>query len=121
MSSSSNVTLPAGVSDHGSPDLLCLPTKWTDIVIFFLGNYVAHAATVRTAPGISIIENIRRVIGALLFPVSGIIRGFDGIISLANFAPTDLQKAARAGALCKVVRTDFHARSPREIHLTSGS
>jgi hypothetical protein len=55
-----NITLalPPGSSDHGSPGLLCVPTKWSDIVVFFL----------------------------------------------TKFGKSDLQVAARAGALCMVFR-----------------
>jgi hypothetical protein len=43
-----NVTLslPPGTSNHGDPNLICTPVSWIDIITFFLGNYVAHAATV---------------------------------------------------------------------------
>ena len=114
MAANSNVTLPAGTTDHGQPGLLCLPTKWTDIVVFFFGNYIAHAATIRLEPGTSTIDTVLAIIWALLIPVSGVRMGIGGILSFAKFGKTDLQVAARAGALCQVIRTDLQARSPRE-------
>ena len=104
MTITGNFTLPAGASDHGDPGLLCVPTKWTDVVGFFLGNYLAHAATVRTIPGASILDTATAAFGALVFPLYGFDQGLDGILSLAKFGKTDLQIAARAGALCKVVK-----------------
>src|SRR2546423_328016 len=45
------ITVPNGTTDHGDPHLLCLPAKWSDIALFFFGNYLAHAATVKSLPG----------------------------------------------------------------------
>jgi hypothetical protein len=45
------ISVPAGTSEHGNPNLLCTPTKWLDILTFFLANYFAHAATVKAPPG----------------------------------------------------------------------
>jgi len=44
------VNIP-GYTHHGKCNLLCAPATWFDILIFFLGNYVAHAATVVSLPG----------------------------------------------------------------------
>ncbi len=102
-----NVTipLPSGTSDHGTSGLLCTPNRWTDIVIFYLANYAAHAATTRSLPGEYTYQFAIVVITALFFPAAGAYRGILGITSLAIFGKTDLEKAARAGALCMVVRT----------------
>lgn len=116
----SNITLPTGTSNHGDPDLLCLPTKWTDVIIFFLGNYLAHAATLRSVPGRSMYQSFFAMLKALFFPVSGVILGVRGITSFASLAKTDLQVAARAGALCKVIRTDVSAQTIREKDLSRG-
>ena len=114
----SNITLPTGTSNHGDPELLCLPTKWTDVIVFFLGNYLAHAATLRSVPGRSVYQSFVAMLTALFFPVSGVRLGVRGIFSLAALAKTDLQVAARAGALCKVIRTDSSAQSHREKNLS---
>lgn len=102
-----NITLPLpiGTSNHGTPGLLCTPTKWTDVVLFYLFNYVAHAATVLTRPGERSDDFIVSVIGSLLFPALGLYRGIEAILSRAVFVRHDgLEKAARSGALCIVVR-----------------
>jgi hypothetical protein len=69
------LTVPDGTSTDGDPNLLCTPTRWTDIIIFFLGNYVAHAATAITLPGERWEVAALTAIGALLFPTSGVFRG----------------------------------------------
>jgi hypothetical protein len=102
-----NITLPlpVGTSDHGTPGLLCTPTKWTDVALFFLLNYIAHAATVLTQPGERSNDYVVSVIGCLLFPVLGLYRGIEAIFSGAVLVKKDdLRKAARSGALCMVVR-----------------
>ncbi|KAH9215618.1 hypothetical protein DL95DRAFT_253878, partial [Leptodontidium sp. 2 PMI_412] len=42
---------------------------------------------------------------ALLFPASGTLRGLTAIVRCAIRQKTPLQKAARSGALCMVVRS----------------
>ena len=74
-----------------------------DLVTFYLGNYIAHAATTKSLPGESTFERFCTIVATLLYPVSGAIRGASAIVSGAIFADTDLQTAARAGALCMVV------------------
>jgi hypothetical protein len=112
--SSSTVTLPPGASNHGNPNLVCVPTKWTDIAVFFLGNYLAHAATVIGQPGASFLDTTLDGIKALLIPVSGVNRGLNALFSRAIFASNDLQTAARAGALCEVIVVDQCQTSNRE-------
>src|SRR2546429_9111725 len=62
------ITAPDGTSNHGDPRLLCTPTRWSDIMIFFLGNYVAHAATVKPLPGEPTLHLLFNQLFALLFP-----------------------------------------------------
>ncbi len=64
------ITVPIGTTNHSDPRLLCTPTKWTDIVVFFLGNYVAHAATVKSLPGEPMLSVLFAGSAALLFPTS---------------------------------------------------
>ncbi|CAG5137535.1 uncharacterized protein ALTATR162_LOCUS139 [Alternaria atra] len=99
------IALPPGSSDHGTPGLLCTPTKPIDLLTFYLLNYVAHAATVLTRPGERADDYFVSVIGSLLFPALGLYRGIEAILSGAVCVrDDDLRKAARSGALCVVVR-----------------
>ncbi|KAH7136981.1 putative pogo transposable element [Dactylonectria estremocensis] len=97
------VNIP-GITHHGNCNLLCRPASWTDILVFYLVNYVAHAATVTTRPGQSMLTSLFTIAIALLLPGGGVRCGIQAIFNLAKFADTDLQVAARAGALCAVVK-----------------
>ncbi|KAL8393883.1 hypothetical protein RB595_003585 [Gaeumannomyces hyphopodioides] len=90
--------------------VLCRQAKWTDVLIFFLANHVAHAATTISRPGQSIGSTILLTLQALTIPSLGMLlavmtisRGLSkprwhGIRSYS------LQKAAGAGALFAVVK-----------------
>ncbi|KAH8817263.1 hypothetical protein F5884DRAFT_896932 [Xylogone sp. PMI_703] len=98
----STITLPPEASNHGDPNLICVPTRWTDVAVFFLGNYLAHAATVIGRPGACFLDTTLDGIRALLFPVWGVNRGLNALFSFAILAKT----AARAGALCEVIERE---------------
>ncbi|RYP69575.1 hypothetical protein DL771_006012 [Monosporascus sp. 5C6A] len=87
-------------------NFFCRDALWTDVAIFYLGNYFAHAATIYSRPGQSILNTGITVVTALMLPGIGVVKGADAISSLAVFAQTPLQMAARAGALCVVVKED---------------
>ena len=106
--SEQNITIavPAGTTDHGDDSIICTPISWTDIATFFLGNYLSHVATVRSAPGESLPETILTAVSAFFFPGAGVVKGIDAILRFAAFEKDPLAKAARAGALCMVIRSD---------------
>jgi len=109
------ITVPDGTSNHGDPNLICKPTTWTDIIVFFLGNYLAHAATIKSLPGEYAGSFSFAVVVALLFPPTGMARGLSAIFSFSKLSKTDLQSAARAGALCMVVRTSDWKPQPGDV------
>lgn len=92
-----------GLWHNGDCSLLCRPTKSYDILIFFLGNYLAHVATVSSPPGASVVTRMKQMLKALFLSLSGFAIGLEAIASMAIRAPTPLQTAARAGALLMVV------------------
>ncbi|KAJ7767708.1 hypothetical protein B0H16DRAFT_1453328 [Mycena metata] len=96
-----NITIPVpdGTSNHGDPSILCTPTRWTSILSFFFGNYIAHAATTLSYPGEELYDYAQTVVGALLFPSTGVYRGLDAIFRCARHAESELVCATRAGAL----------------------
>jgi len=99
------ITVPEGTSNHGDPDILCVPSKWTDILLFYAVNYLAHAVTVKSLPGEKLEETAYYIAMALIYPYSGLLRGIEAIIRRAAwYRGNELQQAARAGALCVVVR-----------------
>lgn len=110
------LSLPEGTSDHGSPGLLCTPTTWKDVVSFYLFNYIAHTATVMLKPGERSIDFAVTVIGSLFFPAIGLHRGVEALLSAAMLNRCDLTRAARAGALCMLVRSpDWRPAEGEEV------
>jgi hypothetical protein len=105
-----NITIsaPAGSSNHGDPNLLCTPIKWLEILVFFLANYIAHAATVKALPGEKAVDIIFAIFLAITFPFSGVARGLEAVArrTLLHRPANDLQTAVRAGALCIVIRDE---------------
>jgi hypothetical protein len=102
--------------DHSDSDIFCRSSEWTDVAAFFLGNYVAHVATIHSSPGQSLLETILFLLTALFLPSAGVIKAFQAIKSRAIFADTELQRAARAGALFVVqeIRTESPMASTEE-------
>ena len=94
MFENANITLPAGASNHGSPNMLYLPAKRADIAVFFIGNYIAHAETVRFSPGCSFLDACLTVIESLLYPIAGAHRGLAGIYNFAKSEKIDLEIVA---------------------------
>jgi hypothetical protein len=98
---------------HGD-NLSCTPTNWYDIGVFFLGNYISHALTIKAYPGEATTSVLIAAFGALLIPSTGLVRGVNAIARNAKFKrkrfwsalfqDPDYQTAAAAGALCMVVR-----------------
>jgi hypothetical protein len=103
------ISVPEGTSNHGDLNLLCTPMTWLEVLIFFAANFFAHAATVRSLPGELAKDVAFNIFLAILFPFSGIARGLDAIAQRAAWYSNknDLQTAARAGALCVVVRNEL--------------
>lgn len=116
------ISVPAGTSNHGDPNLLCTPTKWLDVLVFFSANYFAHAATVKALPGETAMDFAFTVFLAIAFPFSGVSRGLEAIMRHASYsrnasndnAKNDLQTAVRAGALCIVVRDIYWSCRPSD-------
>jgi hypothetical protein len=100
------IALPEGTTNHGDPGLLCFPTGWTDLITFYLGNYAAHATTVKFLPGERVKDMVPTVLISLFFPAFGAFRGIMNCLSGAKFAKKKgvFQMAVRARALCMVIR-----------------
>lgn len=119
-SSLENVTIsvPDGTTNHGDPQVLCTPSQWTDVVTFFLANFFAHVATVKSRPGEPALRGFLFMLLALFFPTSGVKRGLDAIFCHAIIGGSPLQRAKKAGALCEVIRT--HDWKPRTGDVVRG-
>ncbi|KAK4115455.1 hypothetical protein N656DRAFT_695023, partial [Canariomyces notabilis] len=98
------LTVPEGTTNHGNSKLLCTPAQWYDFVIFFFGNYFAHAATVVPVPGQGFESTAISIFLALTLPGSAIVRAVTAIVRhAATERRNPLRRAARAGALCIVL------------------
>ncbi|KAJ7603976.1 hypothetical protein DFH06DRAFT_1255598 [Mycena polygramma] len=98
--------LPARITELVDSHTLCAPASTFDILIFFLTNYFAHAVTVKSFPGESGLAKYVSYAAALFFPSSGLVRGLNAWARCAIFTKGALERAARSGALCMVVRNE---------------
>ncbi|OJJ42170.1 hypothetical protein ASPZODRAFT_137444 [Penicilliopsis zonata CBS 506.65] len=99
------ITVPDEVVYHAESEEICIPTKWIDVVIFFFGNYFAHAATVVKFPGEPHHIIALNMLLVVLFPCLGAGRGLFVLSRRAAlFSKDPLQQALQAQALCMVVR-----------------
>ena len=73
-------------------------------MLFFAVNYGAHAATIGSRPGQTYYHTARDIAFALVFPFSGVMRAIESFARCSWPSENDFVKAARAGALCVVVR-----------------
>ncbi|KAH7200587.1 hypothetical protein BKA60DRAFT_528931, partial [Fusarium oxysporum] len=100
------IWLPARTTNHSDPHLLCPPVSWENVVVFFLGNYITHAATVKLPPATPLLANIWICLGALLMPATGLVFGLLAFSqAIKGLKESELTKATVAGALCMYVRT----------------
>lgn len=100
-STAGNATIHANNDD---PNVHCNPTQWYDICWFFFANYILHALSVRSLPGENFYSATVFKLCCLLIPYTGLRRGLCLISRAGNLAGNDLQAAARANALCMVIR-----------------
>jgi hypothetical protein len=96
----------AGTSNHGDPHLLCPPTTWESILVFFIGNYLAHAATVKLPPATSLVSSLRICFSALLMPASGLVFALRAFAqAIRGIRKSEVQKAGIAGGFCMYARS----------------
>lgn len=105
-------------SNNNDPKVHCDHTHWYDICWFFFANYILHALSVRSLPGENFYTATVFKLCCLLIPYTGLRRGLCLISRAGNFADNDLQAAARANALCMVIRKPQWR--PRVGHEVSG-
>lgn len=98
------VTLPDGVTYHPESQDICTSTSWTDVVSFFVGNYLSHVATIVKSPGEPLYITGLNMFFVLLFPCFGAGRGLATIYQRASFVNDPLQQALKAQALVMVIR-----------------
>jgi len=91
-----------------SRDRVCLtPAPWTQILSFFLTNYIARIATFKKTSGYAGSRDHLRTVISLFVPFYGISQAAETIARGARFLGRDeLGGALYAGALCVVQRLE---------------
>ncbi|KDQ51984.1 hypothetical protein JAAARDRAFT_198641 [Jaapia argillacea MUCL 33604] len=99
--------------------VVCVPTTWHDIAVFFVANYIAHAATIPTAPGAKWYDTAAWTILCVLLPFAGLGKSLGLILSHFLVGSSDLEKALAREALAVVVRSDDWEPTgdPEEIYV----
>ncbi|KDQ51954.1 hypothetical protein JAAARDRAFT_40575 [Jaapia argillacea MUCL 33604] len=102
-----------------SRSVVCLPTTWHDIVVFFVANFLAHAATIPTAPGAKWYDSAAWTILSLLLPFAGLGKSLGLIMRHFMVGNSDLEKALARDGLAIVVRSDDWepASDPEEVYI----
>ncbi|KAL8904439.1 MAG: hypothetical protein Q9207_003268 [Kuettlingeria erythrocarpa] len=72
---------------------------------FIFANFILHALSVRSLPGERSLTSTVFKFCCFLTPFTGVRRGLCLILRSSNLAGNDLQSAARANALCMVIRS----------------
>jgi hypothetical protein len=104
-------------SSNSSSTDICGPADWQTIILFYLGNYGAHAVTVVSLPGETPSQRIYWSILALLMPYSGIGKACQTISRGILGSASPLKRALHAGALCEVGEgIDTFWQVERKIH-----
>ena len=96
------VALPNGTTNHGNPNLICVPATWHVTLLFFATNYVAHAATALSMPGETPSEAVLVLLTCLIIPASALNRSYRAIVLHAGLSNDPLVRATRSNALCMV-------------------
>ncbi|KAI4262619.1 MAG: hypothetical protein L6R42_002202 [Xanthoria sp. 1 TBL-2021] len=91
-------------TESDGSEVWCEPSQWYDVLWFWFANFLLHALSVRSLPGESWVSSTVFKFCCLLVPYTGVRRGLCLILRASNLAGYDLQAAARANALCMVIR-----------------
>src|SRR5437764_535095 len=73
--SSKNITIEVPAGTTTQKGLVCYPSTWVSVLAFYVGNYFAHAATVRSDPGVPPPAVAARIILSLFFRPARRCRG----------------------------------------------
>jgi hypothetical protein len=99
----------------------CVPATWEDIIFFFLANYVAHVATIKSYPGQTASQTALRATLALFYPFSGIAAALFALTSrfggkFKKSSSKELDRAVHAGAFLVVARSrEWQPQAGEEI------
>ncbi|KDQ57090.1 hypothetical protein JAAARDRAFT_283642 [Jaapia argillacea MUCL 33604] len=99
--------------------LVCSPTTWADLLIFFGTNYFAHAATIPSVPGVPWYDTVAWGVIGLLLPFAGLGKSMGLVFRHFTSESGDLEKASARAALLVVCRSEQWEPStqPEEIYV----
>ena len=92
------------IAESDGSQVYCQRSQWYDVFWFIFTNYVLHALSVRSLPGETALSSTVFKFCSLLVPYTGVRRGLCLILRASNLSSNNLQSAARANALCMVIR-----------------
>ena len=94
----------------------CRPIGWEQILVFFLTNYVAHAATTISIPGTRPVWIWAQwPILTFFFPFAGLGRSIGLLVNHVQYGHDELGKALAVGAVVVVGRSkNWQPRTRRE-------
>jgi anaerobic C4-dicarboxylate transporter len=104
------VEVPNGTTAFYNPPEICIPTQWLDIVVFLLTNYGAHIGTIRIDAGSRGSYKLGKYVLCFFFPLVGLQLALACIFDTAMFARSSIEKAARSGALLRIVPKDKYSK-----------
>ena len=84
------------------------------VLRFITANYIAHAFTVKLAPGYAVTYTLMSCLMSLYFPYFGLVGAVRSIEQLAAFAGSPLESASKSGAFCALARTKKWTPQPGE-------
>jgi hypothetical protein len=83
----------------------CAAIDFKGVLVFFLGNYVAHAATVPFRPGGKWMESAPFAFASLIYPLFGLIRAAALLDKHRKFGKDEIGLAIAQGAVMVAVRS----------------
>jgi len=93
------------LSPRDDPDVPhCEATTWYDLLLFYLLNYLAHAATAPSPPGARTRLVFQAQFFALLFPFNSLLKAVTLLFHRSIFGSDDIGMACAVGAVAVVAR-----------------
>ena len=115
------IAVPEDGREYEATHTLCVDASSVDILIFFFGNYLTHAATVKSQPGDSTSQTVISILTALVCPSSGISRALSALFRCSRTKKSELDQALQAGAVCMLVRSSnwrpLHGDGVRDVYV----
>jgi len=93
------------LSPRDDPDVPhCEATTWYDLLLFYLLNYLAHAATAPSPSGARTRLVFQAQFFALLFPLNSLLKAVTLLFHRSIFGSDDIGMACAVGAVAVVAR-----------------